>query len=169
MPLPRPTRLVKKKTKLSLAASARSFRLTSFLEECKMLVNWSDDYSLGISKIDEQHKGFFDAVNRLHEECLSSKGEEVIQGTLAFLGDYARNHFKDEEALMREKGYPGLSEHQKLHADFLQRYDMLIEELKDLGPSQELADTTGEMVIDWLVDHITHEDTAYARHMNISS
>ena len=30
-----------------------------------MLIEWSDDYLIGIEKIDGQHKGFFAAAHRL--------------------------------------------------------------------------------------------------------
>ena len=130
-----------------------------------MLIDWSDEYSIGIYRIDEQHKFFFEAVHRLYQECLSGEGEHIILETLMFMQNYAIGHFQSEEALMREHEYPRTEEHANLHAGFLDEYSKLMEEFDELGPSQDLAERTGEMVQDWLVDHIAIADMAYARHI----
>ncbi|NQT38005.1 MAG: hemerythrin family protein [Planctomycetes bacterium] len=130
-----------------------------------MLLDWSDDYALGITKIDEQHKGFFDLVRRLYDECLMCEGERVIPETLEFLGDYVRNHFRGEEELMRRHAYPGVDEHAQLHVKFLEKFAELVEEFNTLGASEDLAEETAEMVQNWLVDHIAEVDTQYAKHI----
>ena len=130
-----------------------------------MLIDWSDEYSIGIYRIDEQHKFFFEAVHRLHKECLADEGEHVVLETLVFLENYAAGHFKSEEALMREYEYPRIDEHAKLHAEFLSEYSKLSKEFDELGPSQSLAEQIGEMVQDWLIDHIAKADMAYAKHI----
>ena len=130
-----------------------------------MLIDWSDEYSIGIPKIDAQHKLFFDGVHRLHKECLANEGEQVVLETLVFLENYVRGHFQNEVAFMREHEYPRIEEHEKLHVEFLKRYLQLIAEFKQSGPSQELAERIGEMVQGWLVNHIAEADTAYAKHV----
>ena len=129
-----------------------------------MLIDWSEEYAIGIEKIDEQHKGFFTAVDRLHEECMASEDEKIVPETLDFLKQYAVAHFEAEEKLMREIGFPGLDDHLKLHEEFLEQYAELVEEFNELGTSQDLAEKTGEMVQSWLVNHIAEADTQYARY-----
>ncbi len=130
-----------------------------------MLIDWSDEYAVGIPKIDEQHKFFFEAVHRLHEECLVDEGEHAVLETLVLLENYVRGHFQAEEAFMREHEYPYVNEHRKLHFEFLQRYLELIGEFKVSGPSQHLAERMGDMVQGWLVDHIAEADRAYVKHV----
>ncbi len=130
-----------------------------------MLIDWLEQYSIGIPKIDAQHKGFFGAVHRLHKECQASEGEQVVLETLVFLENYVRGHFQDEMALMREHEYPRITEHGTLHAEFLERFLDMIGEFKESGPSQHLAERVGEMVQGWLVDHIAKADRAYARYV----
>jgi len=130
-----------------------------------MLIDWSYEYSIGIPRIDEQHKFFFEAVHRLHRECLSGEGKDVVLETLVFLTNYAVGHFQAEEALMREHEYAHVQEHANLHAAFLEEYSKLTKEFDELGPSQDLAERTGEMVQGWLVDHIAKADMAYAKHI----
>ncbi|NQU20801.1 MAG: hemerythrin family protein [Candidatus Nealsonbacteria bacterium] len=130
-----------------------------------MLIDWSDEYFIGIPRIDEQHKMFFEGVHRLHKVCVANEGEQVVLETLVFLENYVRGHFQDEVAFMREHEYPRVEEHRKLHAKFLERYLELIGEFKESGPSQGLAVRMGEMVQGWLVDHIAEADRAYAKHV----
>jgi len=129
-----------------------------------MLIDWSDQYAIGIPRIDEQHKFFFQVVHRLHKECLANEGEDAVLETLVFLESYVRKHFQAEEAFMREHEYPRVEEHGKLHVAFLERYLELIEEFKESGPSQQLAEHAAELVQGWLVDHIAKADMAYAKH-----
>ena len=130
-----------------------------------MLIDWSDEYSIGIHWIDEQHRFFFQAVHRLHKECLAGEGKHVVLETLVFLKNYAIGHFQSEEALMREHECPGIQEHANLHAEFLDEYSKLTEEFDALGPSQDLAERVGAVVQNWLVDHIAKADMVYAKHI----
>ncbi len=130
-----------------------------------MLLDWSDEYSVGLPRIDEQHKFFFEAAHRLHRECVADEGEHVVLETLVFLENYVRGHFQDEVVFMREHEYPRIEEHEKLHAEFLKQFLELIGEFKESGASQHLAERTGEMLQGWLVDHIAQADRAYAKHV----
>ena len=130
-----------------------------------ILIDWSDKYSIGIPRIDEQHKMFFEGVHRLHEACVANRGEHVVLESMVLLENYVRGHFQDEVAFMREHEYPHIEEHKKLHAVFLKGFLELIGEFKESGPSQRLAERMGEMVQGWLVDHIATADQAYAKHM----
>jgi hemerythrin len=134
-----------------------------------MLIDWSDEYLIGIDKIDEQHKEFFAKVHRVYEACLESEGENVVQETLDFLKNYAIEHFRSEEAFMREYEYPDVEEHSKLHAEFLDEYTKLSDEFSDLGTSQVLADNIVDTVQNWLIEHIADADRYYATHVKSRS
>lgn len=133
-----------------------------------MLKDWSDDYLLGVDRIDAQHKGFFEASHRLYDAILNCEGEEAVEETLGFLRDYARRHFEDEETLMQEHGFPGLERHRRLHTGFIESLGMLLGDLRVCGPSQDLADRALEIAQDWLVDHIIDEDSGYVAHVKQS-
>ena len=127
-----------------------------------MLKTWSDEFSLGIQAIDEQHKGFFEAGHRLYDAILNCEGEKLVEESVAFLHDYANRHFQEEEGFMEEHAYPYLAQHKKLHTEFLEVLDGLTDELELFGPSQHLADRALEITQDWLINHIIEEDTRYA-------
>jgi len=130
-----------------------------------MAQEWSDDYLIGISEVDEQHKTFFAASQRLCEEILNSRGEDAVEEALAFLKTYANQHFASEEAFMAKHNYPALGAHKQLHAAFMEQLEMLNDEFEtDHVGSQDLADRIEDMTTCWLVDHIIDEDTQYAKH-----
>lgn len=54
-----------------------------------MLRKWSDDYRIGIEKIDMQHKGFFEPTHRLYEYILNCEGEKIVEESIEFLREYA--------------------------------------------------------------------------------
>jgi hemerythrin len=131
-----------------------------------MLIEWSDEYLIGIEKIDGQHKGFFAATHRLYEAILMSEGEQAVEEAMRFLKSYALDHFQAEEAFMQEHEFPGIEGHKKLHAEFLNNLDMFIEEYNThKTPSQELAEEVLEIAQDWLIEHIADVDTVYATHV----
>ncbi|MEN8130510.1 MAG: hemerythrin family protein [Pseudomonadota bacterium] len=130
-----------------------------------MLKAWSDDYSIGIEAIDAQHKGFFEAAHRLYDRILNCEGEMIAEESVAFLRDYANRHFQTEEAFMAEHGYPGLEQHKRLHTEFLEVLDMLVDDLEVFGPSQHLADRALEISQEWLIQHIVDEDAQYAQYV----
>ncbi len=129
------------------------------------MTDWSDEYLIGIDKIDNQHKEFFRIAHQFFMECLADEGEESIHRTLKFLEDYARKHFKAEEAFMKEIKYPCIEEHSMLHIDFLKKYSDLMVEFKELGPTERMVNKVLTVVMDWLKDHIVEADLDYAKHM----
>lgn len=131
-----------------------------------MLKTWSDDYALGIQVIDEQHKGFFEACHRLYDAILNCEGEKMVEESVAFLRDYASRHFQTEESFMAKHAYPHLEQHKKLHTEFLEVLDGLVDELELFGPSQHLADRALEISQEWLINHIIEEDSLYAQYIN---
>ena len=78
------------------------------------------------------------------------------------LFDYAKNHFKDEEAYMDSIGYPKLEEHKKMHVDFVNHISNALEGYGAvLEDSNSLDIVKKDLLIwiqNWLVRHILRED-----------
>jgi hemerythrin len=104
------------------------------------LLQWKDQYSVGIEAVDHEHRELIDLINRLHEELAVKATTAAVD---AFLGDVYKAisaHFALEERFMREHGYDQLSQHKGDHErlldeirvimdDFLDREDLAREEL----------------------------------------
>ena len=92
----------------------------------RIFIEWRDDWLLGIPGVDREHQELAQLFNQVaklyacadergtpgHEEA----GEKIIR-LLNEMGELVRSHFRNEEALMRESGYPELEEHKQYHQE----------------------------------------------------
>lgn len=128
-----------------------------------MLIEWSDELSVGIQEIDEQHKVLVGLVNEMDEAIRQHHGSEVTAEILQRLAEYTKIHFAVEESLFRIFDYPGYEEHKKQH-------DELIREVMDL---QEKVDSGKKSVSFqllhflkmWLTQHILDSDKEYGPYL----
>lgn len=123
-------------------------------------VEWSDELSVGIEEIDEQHKLLTALINRMHEAIQERHGNQVVGEILDELTDYTRIHFAVEESLMRILDYPGYEEHHEHHRD-------LLEQVTDL--KRKVAEGKASIGFElmhflkvWLTKHIMEEDMLYS-------
>jgi hemerythrin len=64
------------------------------------VIEWTNDFALGIDEIDEQHRTLVGMINALDASTHRDSGPETMRRLLAQLGDYVRDHFGLEERLM---------------------------------------------------------------------
>lgn len=123
-----------------------------------MAIEWTTNLAVGVNSIDDQHKKLFDMANQLFEAGKNNKTKEFISEMLNFLDDYTRKHFKDEEAYMQSINYPGLADQKKLHVDFIAALVNLKKEYQESGGNIIVILSANQMVVDWLLKHISIED-----------
>jgi len=124
---------------------------------------WSEDLSLGDSKIDEQHKNLIQNVNALLDASREGEGLDKLPETFGFLEEYVLQHFHDEEELQRSVGFPDYDTHKADHMRFLEIFESLKGELKEKGPSLSLVIKTNGIVIAWLQEHLNGYDRDLGR------
>ncbi len=126
------------------------------------LVKWKDEYSLGNELVDEQHKSLFAMLNDLAEAGPGDK-ESAAYTCLSRMLKYAQEHFRDEEKLMRDNGYPSLSDHIKEHERFVSQVRDYTEAVYNTYvPFQDML----EYLNNWLVEHILGCDQKYMDYIN---
>ncbi|KOR31284.1 hemerythrin [Achromatium sp. WMS2] len=126
------------------------------------LVTWTQDISVGIQEIDEQHKVLINLLNSINEAVEQRRSLEVAKEILGKLIDYSRIHFSVEESLMRVLNYPGYDEHKELHQDLMDNIIALSQKLDEgkLAVGVELQ----YFLKNWLVKHIMETDKQYTEH-----
>ena len=85
------------------------------------LLDWKNEYSVDIQSIDKQHKKLFDMINQLHDAMKSGVGAKLVPVILNSLVSYTRDHFANEENLMRQAAYPTYANHKAEHEQADQR------------------------------------------------
>jgi hemerythrin len=76
---------------------------------------WSDEYSINVAEIDEQHKKLLEHVNKLHAGVEAQIDKEDLHQLVVDLYEYTRFHFASEEKLMKQHGMEHTKKHHKEH------------------------------------------------------
>ncbi len=126
------------------------------------LVEWSDELSVGIQELDEQHKILVGLLNQLHEAIEEHHGSSEARKILEQLAEYTRVHFAVEESLMRVLEYPDYEEHKQQHENLIAQVDDLRAKL-DAG-SHAITFELLHFLKGWLTKHILDSDKHYAPH-----
>ena len=123
------------------------------------MLEWDDKYCVGISIIDEAHKGLFGIINKAIRAKEQSDNKKEFMEVLEEMTKYALGHFKTEEDYMREFNYPEYQYHSKEHSDFFNKtlayFDKVVN--CDYHVSNELI----EYLKQWIVHHIQESDRQY--------
>ncbi len=122
-------------------------------------ITWTEDFSVGIARIDEQHKRLIQMINRLIAEPQTTTKSETVSDLLNDMTNYAFEHFATEEELMREHNYPHLEEHVAQHRAFRKKtVDFCSATMLDV---EAVPETMLYYLRDWLVEHILKSDMAF--------
>jgi hemerythrin len=124
-------------------------------------MQWTDDLSVGVGLVDEQHKMLIQHLNELTRSIESRQGPAKIVETLDFLARYTDFHFSTEEKHMAANDYQGLEQHQAKHAEFKTTLADLEQDFREEGATSELADSIDTLLVNWLVGHIKSVDVEF--------
>lgn len=124
-----------------------------------MGIAWRDSLSIGIEKIDNQHKELLVRFDKLLNACQEGKGIAELKTLQQFLEEYVHTHFGDEEALQKLHHYPDYEIHKKEHVYFIEQLKKLKEETDKEGISTHHVVETNNMLLKWLLNHISKVDT----------
>lgn len=124
----------------------------SAIEDFQKIV-WSDDYSIGIQSIDDQHRGLILLINRFGDALFVSKSKTEIAKAFDQLLDYTVTHFKTEEELMEKYNYPEREKH-------IHEHHRLTQEVLELNKDKQYIFPTNiiEFLNSWLINHILETD-----------
>jgi diguanylate cyclase (GGDEF)-like protein/hemerythrin-like metal-binding protein len=120
---------------------------------------WEEAYRSGHRTIDEQHILLFDLSNALFSAALGGRPAAVVEERLETLLTHAERHFRDEERLLEQVGYPGLAEHRRIHAGLLATARNLQQELK--AGQVDFGRLVSYLATDLVKGHLLTEDQNY--------
>ena len=129
-----------------------------------MVHEWSDDYKIGVAKIDEQHYELFKMVTGLFAINESNVDENLVKQTISYMVEYALKHFEDEESVQVEFMYPGFENHKQQHEDFKSTIRVMAG-LFEQGFSFGLFDSLRRVLNLWLKSHVSNSDKKIGDHI----
>ena len=127
-------------------------------------LEWSDELSVQVRELDEQHKQLLAMINRLRDALLANRGREIRKELVAEVADYVVEHFAAEEQYMQLFNYSGYQEHRQEHEQFAAEALDLKRRVDRGLPvlSQELL----TLLQGWLNNHIKGTDKKYSECFN---
>jgi len=129
--------------------------------EAVTLLQWKNEYSVGIEAVDHEHKELIDLINQLHAELYATDAKLTVP---AFFGDLLKAisaHFALEEKFMREHGYVRLDPHKDDH-------ERLLDELREIMDAFENAEEVDAVELSlrldaWFTRHFKTHDAELHR------
>jgi len=127
------------------------------------IFQWREEYRTNVSKMDEAHRLLFENADLIYRKL--STGENIgIDEVLDILTGYARDHFKEEEKLMKKWGFPDFEHHRAQHHKFL---DQVLEMGRGHHHDMTRVGTDCTTFLrDWIISHILTEDKKYGAFFN---
>lgn len=127
-------------------------------------VKWKEEYSVGITHIDQDHKKLINLLNQFRVAYDHHMSEKFEREALEELINYTRYHFKREEKLMQEHDYPDFVAHQAKHQEMIEQVNSFVE-LYDNKGHDALKDVSEYLTV-WLIKHINGTDKEYSQYLN---
>ncbi len=126
-------------------------------------VKWSKNMEVGYEPLDKAHKDFIKIIN---EALVYSASKELsaIDDVFEKCYDYARNHFPEEEDIMKQVGFPDMPAHEKSHHAFIQNISGLRVHFHNAKNRKEKEKVTTEAVDflqAWFIGHTLSRDKIY--------
>ncbi len=123
-------------------------------------ITWSDQLSVQIPSVDEQHKKLINMINTLGEALIQGETQAVLEKVFNGLIQYTDKHFQYEENLFRTHGYPGELNHRKQHDEFRSQ---LLNLQKKMNAGEGMVEVELLAFLkNWLTTHIMDTDKSYS-------
>jgi hemerythrin len=126
-----------------------------------VLVEWSDDFLVGNSQIDCQHKELVRMTNEFYSgvQMGGVMAKVYFMKTIQGAVNYVKTHFSTEENIMRQVNYPYFEAHKKQHEDFVAEVTRQIQ----VFDKEDNPDPAGfvKYLMDWVLRHIAASDKKY--------
>ena len=119
-------------------------------------IEWSDELSVGVDEIDNQHKVLVNMINELNTAVHGGWGKEARKEVIDKLIEYTKVHFATEESLMSITAYPKSNNHKEQHGNLI---SMVKEHIKRY--ENDANSSSYDLIFflkSWLVEHIMKDD-----------
>jgi len=128
--------------------------INSVLLEHNVFIIWKPEYNLGITIIDEQHRGIVSIINSLHFGTQCSYVKDILTPTIAMLRHYALMHFQTEEYFYETINIADINNHHRLH----QEYTLKLDKIESKSTLDKDTYHLMGFLKEWWINHICEED-----------
>lgn len=83
------------------------------------LIEWREQFAIGLPEVDHEHRELIDEINRLHARLAAGAGADEVADVLGEIESGISAHFALEEKNMQRLGYDGYGSHKTDHESLL--------------------------------------------------
>lgn len=120
------------------------------------LIEWRDDFSIGLPEVDHEHRQLIESINALYGDLDSGADAEQVAGVLGDIHADIAAHFALEEKNMASLGYDGLAAHKADHERLIDDLLDIIDDVHAAGFCD--ADTLSQRLSAWFGEHFRTQD-----------
>lgn len=123
-----------------------------------MKLEWKEAYKLGDPAVDAEHALSFQLAN-----AFIAATDQAEQTRVAMqLYKHTREHFNQEERLMREHNYPDVKPHTERHNQLISRLNVISQSIAKGDVNKQALIT---LMTDWAMHHIVQDDAQFAAYL----
>ena len=121
------------------------------------LIEWQDDFAIGIEAVDHEHRELIALINNLHQRLSDDAPKDEIETVLGEIESAIGAHFALEEKAMQDLAYDQYGDHKADH-------EFLLDDIRDIadaygeGAYAELSDVLSDHMKIWFSDHFRQMD-----------
>jgi hemerythrin len=121
------------------------------------VIEWREEFSVGLPEVDHEHRELIAAINRLHGEIGSGASAAEVTDRLGEIESAISAHFALEEKSMVALRYDNYAAHKNDHEDLLDEILDIRDDVVETG--QYDPDTLSQSLTDWFREHFRTHDT----------
>lgn len=126
------------------------------------LIEWSDDFAIGLDAVDHEHRELIALINGLHRSLAEDAPRAEIERVLGEIESGIGAHFALEEKTMLDLNYDGYRAHKADH-------ESLLDDIRDIsdaydeGAYEEMSGLLSEHLRKWFSVHFREMDARLHR------
>lgn len=125
------------------------------------LIEWKDEFSVGVPAVDIEHRDLIEMINDLHGLLGEGATREQVSAALNEIFTQISAHFALEEKFMRDVRYDGLAEHKEEHENLLDELRDIMDRVHDDGSFDE--ERLSRELESWFTEHFRTQDAKLHR------
>ena len=127
------------------------------------LIDWRDEFSVGVESVDHEHRGLIELINELDEAMQQDIQHATVVSSLGEIYAQVASHFALEEKIMRDARYANLAAHKEDHELLLDELLDTIDSVDEKGSYDRHALAQG--LDRWFSDHFRTHDAKLHRQL----
>lgn len=128
-----------------------------------MLVEWREEYKVGVPSVDHEHRELIALINETHERLNVPDSNLDVSDFLGEIFARISAHFALEEHIMRTAGYDQYAAHKADHERLLDEIRDIMDDYEDLRLYDEQH--LGERLRVWFTEHFKTHDARLHHHL----